>query len=210
MAAKCSGAVDPVPRMRNLLPPMTTPTETTAPPSGDTPMGELMQRFPGARRALFARYHIGGCQSCGFSDTETLAALCRRNEDIPVDEVVAHIMASHENDARMRISPQELVTLREANASLRVLDVRSREEHEAVAIPGSVMMTQDVVQDIFGKADKAAPLVVYDHTGDRALDAAAYFIGHGFTATKCLAGGIDAYSLEVDPSLPRYRVEFSD
>ena len=34
--------------------------------------------FPGARRALFARYHIGGCQSCGFSPGETLAEVCAR------------------------------------------------------------------------------------------------------------------------------------
>jgi rhodanese-related sulfurtransferase len=188
-------------------------TPTTAHPetlTGDTPMGELMKLFPGARRALFARYHIGGCQSCGFSDTETLANVCQRNEDVPVDEAIAHILQSHENDEKMRVSPQELVALREQDAGLKLLDVRSREEHEAVAIPGSVMMTQDVVQEIFNTVSKDVPLVLYDHTGDRALDAAAYFIGHGFTQTKCLAGGIDAYSTEVDPSLPRYKVEFAD
>jgi len=43
--------------------------------------------------------------------------------------------------------------------------------------------------------------------GTRSLDAATYFIGHGFSETKCLAGGINAYSTEVDPSLPRYFVE---
>jgi rhodanese-related sulfurtransferase len=42
------------------------------------------------------------------------------------------------------------------------------------------------------------------------MDAAAYFIGHGFSETKCLAGGIDAWSVEVDPSLPRYKVEFEE
>ena len=178
--------------------------------TGDTPMGELMKLFPGARRALFARYHIGGCQSCGFNDTETLADVCRRNEDVPVDEVISHILLSHENDEKMRISPQEFVSLRESGGALKLLDVRSREEHEAVTIPGSVMMTQDVVQEIFNTVSKDTPLVIYDHTGERALDAAAYFNGHGFTGTKCLAGGIDAYSTEVDPSLPRYKVEFAD
>ena len=35
-------------------------------------------------------------------------------------------------------------------------------------------------------------------------------IGHGFGETKCLVGGIDAYSQEIDPSLPRYRIELED
>ena len=39
------------------------------------------------------------------------------------------------------------------------------------------------------------------------MDAAAYFQGHGFTNVKSLRGGIDAYSAEVDSSLPRYRLE---
>jgi rhodanese-related sulfurtransferase len=39
------------------------------------------------------------------------------------------------------------------------------------------------------------------------MDAAAYFQGHGFANVKSLRGGIDAWSAEVDPNLPRYRVE---
>jgi rhodanese-related sulfurtransferase len=39
------------------------------------------------------------------------------------------------------------------------------------------------------------------------MDAAAYFLGHGFPNVKSLRGGIDAWSVEVDPSLPRYHLE---
>ena len=87
------------------------------------------------------------------------------------------------------------------------MDVRTREEHEAVKIEGSTLVTQDIIQRTFDTADKSKPIVIYDHTGTRSLDAATYFIGHGFSETKCLAGGINAYSTEVDPSLPRYFVE---
>jgi len=54
---------------------------------------------------------------------------------------------------------------------------------------------------------KESPLVLIDHTGSRILDAAAYFAGHGFTNVKGLRGGIDAYSEQADPSLPRYTTE---
>ena len=50
-------------------------------------------------------------------------------------------------------------------------------------------------------------IVLIDHQGARSLDAAAYFGGHGFTNVKALLGGIDAWSQQIDPSLPRYRLE---
>lgn len=189
---------------------MSSTTLSLPPISGDTSMAELLRLYPGAQRALFAKYHIGGCRSCGFQPTETLAQVCQRNEDIPVEEAIAHIQESYEADASLQISPSALAALRDSAENLRLLDARSREEHEAVAIPGSRLLTQDLIQEIFNSWSKTDPLVIYDHHGDRSLDAAAYFIGHGFGETKCLAGGIDAWSVEVDPSLPRYKVEFED
>jgi rhodanese-related sulfurtransferase len=181
-----------------------------APLSGRTTMSEMLQQYPGAQRALFARYHIGGCRSCGFRPDETLADVCARNENIPVDEVVAHIQETHDADVKIQIAPADLAQYRFSYPNLKVLDVRTREEHEAVAIPNSILMSQELMQEIFASWKKEEPIIIYDHDGTRALDAAAYFIGHGFAETKCLAGGIDAYSLEVDPSLPRYRIEFGD
>jgi rhodanese-related sulfurtransferase len=184
-----------------------TSAPASPPLNGETTMAELLRLYPGAQRALFARYHIGGCQSCGFQPTETLAGVCARNENIPVKEAIAHIQQSHEADASLQISPAALATLRETTTNVKLLDARSREEHEAVAIPGSRLITQDLIQEIFNSWSKTDPLVIYDHHGDRSLDAAAYFLGHGFSETKCLAGGIDAWSVEIDPSLPRYKVE---
>jgi len=186
---------------------MTADTATLPPLTGQTSMAELLRHYPGAQRALFAKYHIGGCRSCGFQPEETLAQVCARNENIPVEEAVAHIQESYEADASLQVTPRELAALQATNAGLKVVDVRSREEHEAVAIPGSLLMTQELIQQVFYTWNKQDPLVIYDHQGDKSLDAAAYFLGHGFSETKCLAGGIDAYSMEVDPSLPRYRVE---
>ncbi len=175
-------------------------------------MSAVLAALPGARRALFAHYHIGGCSNCGFQPEETLAGVCERNENLPVDQVIATLLASHENDVRLRITPSELAyALAEAadeGAPLHLIDLRTREEHEAVAIPGSVLFSQDLQREAFGSWDKEEMVVLYDHTGPRALDAAAYFAGHGFKNVRALAGGIDLYSQEADPSLPRYQVEF--
>lgn len=181
---------------------------TALPPlSPETTLSQVLQTYPGAQRALFARYHIGGCSSCAFSPAETLAQLCQRNENLDVQEVISHIQDSHQGDATLQISPTDFVQLRNTTPDLAILDVRTREEHEAVTLPGARLMTQELVQEAFSSWDKTAPLILYDHTGSRSLDAVAYFIGHGFTNARCLAGGIDAYSQQVDPTLPRYKVE---
>jgi rhodanese-related sulfurtransferase len=172
------------------------------------PMAELEQRMPGARRALFRRYHIGGCASCGFRPEETLASVCARNENLPVEEVIEHLVASQEADLKMTVSPLELQALRaEDPQSVKLLDVRTREEFEAVHIEGSILFSQDLMQEILAKWDRQGLLVFIDHQGARSMDAAAYFAGHGFENARCLRGGIDAWSVEAEPSLPRYELE---
>ncbi len=174
--------------------------------SPDMTMSDLLEAMPGARRALFAKYHIGGCSSCAFSPEETVAEVCRRNDNIDPAEMLAHLEASAEQDARMQISPQELSAQLADGGPLRLIDVRSREEYEAVKLPGAELMTQDLLQSLFGGAADQR-IVVYCHHGVRSLDSAAYLTGHSLTNVKSLAGGIDAWSCDVDLTLPRYRLE---
>ncbi|MEC8825761.1 MAG: rhodanese-like domain-containing protein [Verrucomicrobiota bacterium] len=173
-------------------------------------MGDVLDRFPGAKRALFAAYHIGGCQSCSYDSDETLAEVCERNENLPVDEVINHILQAHETDQKILIDPSDLAEALKSESAPRLLDLRTSEEHEAVALPGSEMFSNDLMQDIFGNEPKDRMIVMYDHTGDKVLDAAAYLIGHGYKNTRALRGGIDAYAQEVDSSISRYRLEFED
>ena len=170
-------------------------------------MKELLVQFPGAQRALFRKYHIGGCSSCGFAPEETLAGVCARNENLNVDEVIDHITTSHEADVAMQIEPRELAERIAAGEPVYLLDVRTREEFEAVKLPGANLFTQELMQEILGKTPRTELFVIYDHTGARSMDAAAYFQGHGFENVKSLRGGIDGWSTEVDPKLPRYHVE---
>ncbi len=169
-------------------------------------MREVLENYPGAQRALFRRYHIGGCSSCAFQPEETLEQVCRRNGGLAVEEVLEHIQASHEQDAKVLIDARELAEWRKAEPSVRLVDVRSREEFEAVRIEGSVLLSQPVLREILGEGTNSRPLVLVDHQGKQALDAAAYFMGHGLQNVRCLRGGIDAWAREVDPAMRRYRV----
>jgi rhodanese-related sulfurtransferase len=179
--------------------------ETIIIPS-DSPMSAVLENFPGAQRALFRRYHIGGCSSCGFSPDETLAQVCARNGNLDVAEVLAHIQSSHEQDAKVLISPAELAGLLQRDQSVKLVDVRSREEFEAVNIAGSVLLSQDVMRELMASGSNTNPIVVIDHAGKNGLDAAAYFMGHGLQNVRCLRGGIDAWAQEVEPKMRRYKL----
>jgi len=188
-------------------------TTATTEPTPDLTMEELLGIFPGARRTLFQLHHIGGCSSCGFSPSETLAQICARNGGLDPVVVLGEIKEGHLKDEALLISPTDLHTkilnpaIRHTTDScLRLLDIRTREEFEAVAIPGSCFMTQEIMQEAMNWP-KETEIILIDHTGTRVLDAAAYFAGHCFTHVKGLKGGIDAYSEQADPSLPRYTTE---
>jgi len=169
-------------------------------------MREVLQEYPGAQRALFRRYHIGGCSSCAFQPEETLEQVCERNGALNVDEVLAHIQTSHEQDEKILISPKDLAESLKQDSSIRLLDVRSREEFEAVHIAGSMLLSQPVMREILAEGTNTRPLVLVDHKGRQSLDSAAYFMGHGLQNVRCLRGGIDAWALDVDPTLRRYRL----
>jgi rhodanese-related sulfurtransferase len=172
--------------------------------TADITMEGLLKEYPGAQRALFRRYHIGGCASCGFRPDETVAEVCARNDNLDPAEVLETVRIAHEQDEAMQIAPTDLKALL---PEVDVLDIRTKEEFDAVHIPHSRHFDQTLMQEIMGTWDKDRHLIIVDHTGARSLDAAAYFAGHGFMNIKCLKGGIDGYSQQADPSLPRYTLE---
>src|SRR5215813_9335674 len=177
---------------------MTTAASTVNP---NSTMREVLEVYPGAQRALFRRYHIGGCSSCAFQPEETLEQVCARNGGLSVGEVLEHLRTSHEEDAKLLIDPAELARQIKATPATRLVDVRSREEFEAVHIDGSVLLSQPVMREILGEGTNSRPLVLIDHQGRQALDAAAYFLGHGLQNVRCLRGGIDAWAQEIDPKM---------
>lgn len=173
-------------------------------------MRDLLAVYPGAQRALFRKYHVGGCSSCGFAPTETLAQICARNPHMDLPEVAAFLQTSQEEDRSMQITPGELrvLTQHAETSPVHLLDIRTREEFDAVRIPGAHHFTQELMNTILMQWPRDSGLIaLIDHQGARSLDAAAYFAGHGFANVKALLGGIDAWSQQIDPTLPRYTLE---
>lgn len=179
----------------------------TAELSPSMTMQELLEVLPGAQRALFRLFHIGGCASCGFRSDETFAEVCARNEGLDPESALGQLNEACAEDARILIEPTDLADALAADPDTRILDIRTREEFDAVHIPQAQYFTQDFLQEILASWPKDSLIVLVDHQGSRVLDAAAFFSGHNFTNVRGLRGGIDAWSVEVDPDLPRYTLE---
>lgn len=168
-------------------------------------MQQVLAVYPAARRALFQRYHVGGCSSCGFQPEETVEQVCQRNNNLNVAEVIETIHTAHEADERMQVSPTEAAALvKEGKA--RLVDVRTQEEWDAVHIEGSTFLTQELAHEL-GAWPNDRLIIFLCHHGIRSLDAATYFAGHGLKNARSMRGGIDAWSPDVDPQLPRYNLE---
>src|SRR5262245_35318702 len=165
-------------------------------------MDQVTKIFPSAQRALFQKYHVGGCSSCGFQPTETLTSVAM-SHGLDVNEVIEHIKRSEELEKDMEIAPREVAELLK-QGKIKLLDVRTPQEYATASIPGSVLVDQSLAQEIMQSWPKETQIVTMCHHGMRSLDAASYLRGHGFINTRSMTGGIEAWALQVDPNTPRY------
>lgn len=104
------------------------------------------------------------------------------------------------------MSPQEASEWLKTPEPPLLLDVRGADEHAFVALPKSVLIPLNELPTRWKELEtsKAHPILVYCHHGMRSLRAALFLRQCGFTAVENLDGGIDAWSLDVDPSVARY------
>ena len=111
-----------------------------------------------------------------------------------------------DHEMNLQISPRELSVQLRSAAPPRLLDVREPEEHQLVALPDSVLIPLGELAVRAGEIEdwKNEEIVVYCHHGIRSLNAIAQLRHLGFTRLRNLAGGIDRWSADVDPDLPRY------
>ena len=88
----------------------------------------------------------------------------------------------------------------------RLIDVREADEFETARIPGAELLPLSQWPAIAAEklTDPAQPLLIQCHHGARSGQAASFLLSNGFTDVTNLAGGIDAWSQEIDPSVPRY------
>jgi monothiol glutaredoxin len=101
------------------------------------------------------------------------------------------------------ITARQLKQAQDQDPRLRLFDVRTPEERQTAMIPGSKLWNPSLREDVM-KLPKDTPLYFHCHHGGRSQQAAQVFIEAGFTKVFNLHGGIDAWSRDIDPTVPRY------
>ena len=110
---------------------------------------------------------------------------------------------AHELPPIRQLSAPDLKALLESGTAIELVDVRTEEERAIATIDGSRLLDQ-AYHDALLLRDRDTPIVFQCHHGVRSQHAAEYFRREGFRNLYNLRGGIDAWSLLVDPSVPRY------
>jgi len=101
-----------------------------------------------------------------------------------------------------QIAPKELKALLDGGLK-ELFDVRTPKERETASIAGARLLDDDALAHLEG-LPKDTPIAFHCHHGGRSQNAALHFLEKGFTKVYNLAGGIDAWSQQVDPAVKRY------
>ena len=107
-------------------------------------------------------------------------------------------------DAADELDPPMLAARLARGDALVVLDVREPWEFDLACLPNSTLVPLSTLPNATNRLDPALEYVVLCHHGMRSDMAASWLRTQGFTRVSNLVGGIDAWSLEVDPLVPRY------
>lgn len=102
------------------------------------------------------------------------------------------------------ITPRELKQKLDENESVLLLDVREQSEYNIVHLEDAQLIPLNTLPHHIDNLPTDQEIIVYCHHGQRSLYATAYLHQNGFTEAKNLIGGIDQWTVEIDPTLRRY------
>ncbi len=105
----------------------------------------------------------------------------------------------------MEISVREVKRKLEAGEKVKLVDVREPSEFERCRIEGAELIpVKTVPQHVEKLAAEEGEVVVFCHHGVRSYDVVEWLRENGVENARSMAGGIDAWSCQVDPGVPRY------
>jgi rhodanese-related sulfurtransferase len=117
------------------------------------------------------------------------------------------LLIRQNKNVELEITPQELRDRVAAGERIVVVDVREPEEFALTHMDGSVAIPMGSIPSELQRLEALADegeLAVLCHHGVRSLNVTAWLRQHGIDNCRSVAGGIDRWSVEIDPSVPRY------
>jgi molybdopterin/thiamine biosynthesis adenylyltransferase/rhodanese-related sulfurtransferase/molybdopterin converting factor small subunit len=179
---------------------------------GSLQANEVIKLIAGAGDPLIGRLVLFDALKLKFRELKL-----RKNPDCPIcsDHPTQHGLIDYEQfcgidphadavEAAFEISTPELKSWLDEGRRVTLLDVRNPQEWEINRLDGATLIPLPELQDRLGELDPADTIVTYCHHGPRSGRAVNFLRQMGFSRAINLAGGIDSWSLLVDPSVPRY------
>jgi rhodanese-related sulfurtransferase len=106
--------------------------------------------------------------------------------------------------SELEISAADLQKKKKSGEQFLLVDVREQWEFDTCRIEGATLIPMRSIPAHLQQLDADQDVVCYCHHGQRSLDVAAWLRAQGIETAQSLAGGIDRWSLEIDPGVPRY------
>jgi sulfur-carrier protein adenylyltransferase/sulfurtransferase len=130
--------------------------------------------------------------------------VCGENPTIfsPID--YEQFCGASDEGAIPEMSPHELRRRMDAGEPFELIDVREPFEYEIARIDGATLIPLGEITDRLDELSDEQPIVVHCHSGKRSAQAVGLLQQHGFTKVYNLEGGIDAWSDQIDPNVPKY------
>ena len=123
----------------------------------------------------------------------------------PAQIVFMEVQLSCRTQAVRELPAVKASELIQRDPTIRILDIREEWEVKICKLSASLPLSPTLLDEILTEWPKNTPILLYCHHGVRSMDAATFLADRGFTNVSILKGGIEAWSLDVDPSLPRYQ-----
>jgi adenylyltransferase/sulfurtransferase len=179
---------------------------------GSLQANEVIKLIAGAGDPLIGRLVLFDALKLKFRELKL-----RKSPDCPIcsEHPTQHELIDYEQfcgidphadqvEAEFEISTPQYKSWRDEGRPVTLLDVRNPPEWEICRIDGAKLIPLPELQDRLGELDPADTIVVQCHHGGRSAQAVRFLRQMGFSRAINLGGGIDAWSLMVDPSVPRY------
>jgi molybdopterin/thiamine biosynthesis adenylyltransferase/rhodanese-related sulfurtransferase len=131
-------------------------------------------------------------------------SVCGENPTIfsPID--YEQFCGMRDEQAIPEMSPHELKRRMDAREPFELIDVREPFEYEIARIDGAKLIPLGEIGERLSELQRERPIIVHCHSGKRSAQAVELLQQHGFTKVYNLEGGIDAWSDQIDPNVPKY------
>jgi rhodanese-related sulfurtransferase len=106
--------------------------------------------------------------------------------------------------SNVEVSPQEVKQRMDRGEWFLFVDVREPWEYDTTRIEGSKLIPMREIPANLAALESAGDVILFCHHGMRSLDAAAWLRSQGVEGARSMTGGIDRWSTEIDPLIPRY------